>query len=108
MEELVKKYRTISPLLRKIEEVVAGTNTGKSQQLTGYYAFWERVIFHALNGMVLAAMKSLVSMLNSRSSKRSPAEKLAKPPLFKVHFHICRLYKQGIETADTVLFFGQM
>jgi hypothetical protein len=32
---LVKKYKSIGPLLRKIEEAVAGTNTGRSPQLAG-------------------------------------------------------------------------
>lgn len=59
LEGLVKKYRTISPLLGKIEEVVAGTNSGKSPALASYYAFWERAIFNALNSMVLSAMIKL-------------------------------------------------
>jgi len=65
-EKLVKKYRTIGPLLGKIEEVVAGTNTGKSPQLSGYYRFWERAIFNALNSMVLNAMKELQRQVNVR------------------------------------------
>lgn len=47
------------PLLGKIEEVVAGTNSGKSPALAAYYAFWERAIFNALNAMVLNAMMAL-------------------------------------------------
>lgn len=92
VEKLVKKYRTISPLLGKIEEVVAGTNTGKSPHLSSYYAFWERAIFNALNAMVLNAMASLQSMIDSRSkraavsaaAKEEEGSKVRKPPLFRV------------------------
>ncbi|GFH18110.1 flagellar inner arm dynein 1 heavy chain alpha, partial [Haematococcus lacustris] len=95
IERLVKKYHTISPLLGKIEEVVAGTNTGKSPQLTGYYAFWERAIFNALNAMVLNAMGSLQAMIDARSKrtaalnaknadKNAVARQRRPPPLFKI------------------------
>ena len=85
VEDLVKKYKTVGGLLRKIEEVVTGTNNGKAPQLAGYYAHWERSIFTALNNMVLSAMRTLVSMLHARSAKKAAAAGLpARPPLFKV------------------------
>ncbi|KAF5830619.1 hypothetical protein DUNSADRAFT_14266 [Dunaliella salina] len=95
-DRLVKKYRNISPLLGKIEEVVAGTNTGKSPQLAGYYAYWERAIFNALNAMVSHAMNNLQTMIDSRSKRVQMAKAKAAgedpshahlrklPPLFKV------------------------
>eukprot|EP00967_Tisochrysis_lutea_P054905 scaffold68798_cov19-Tisochrysis_lutea.AAC.1 len=45
------------------------TNTGKSPQLAGYYAYWERAIFNALNAMVSHAMSSLQTMIDSRSKR---------------------------------------
>ncbi|MEW5308429.1 MAG: hypothetical protein WDW38_000392 [Sanguina aurantia] len=85
VERLVKKYRTISPLLGKIEEVVAGTNTGKSPQLLGYYSFWERAMFNALNAMVLNAMGGLQDMIDARGRKAEHSYKgHRKPPLLKV------------------------
>lgn len=72
-------------LLRKIEEVVTGTNNGKAPQLAGYYAYWERSMFVALNTMVLSAMRMLVTMLHARSAKKAAAAGLAaRTPLFKV------------------------
>lgn len=72
-------------LLRKIEELVTGTNNGKALQLAAYYAYWERSIFTALNTMVLNAMRMLVNMLVARSAKKAAAAGLpARPPLFKV------------------------
>jgi len=50
-------------------QVVAGTNTGKSPQLAGYYAYWERAIFNALNAMVSNAMTGLQKMIDSRSKR---------------------------------------
>ena len=80
VESLVKRYHTIGPLLGKIEEAVAGTNSGKSPALQSYYSHWERAIFGALNQMVLKAMASFQTMMDSRKSKSEDR----KPPLFKV------------------------
>ena len=49
VETLVQKYRSIGPLLIKMESLVANTNTGKSKMLRDYYGYWERRIFFALN-----------------------------------------------------------
>ncbi|KAJ1496773.1 Dynein heavy chain 10, axonemal [Coelomomyces lativittatus] len=47
VDGLVQKYLTISPLLIKIESLVANTNTGKSPQLKTYYMYWEkRILTH--------------------------------------------------------------
>ncbi|KAK3281453.1 hypothetical protein CYMTET_10756, partial [Cymbomonas tetramitiformis] len=83
VEELLHKYRTIAPLLGKIEEAVAGTNTARSPQLRAYYYYWERAIFQALNKMVLNGMKAFMGILNSRNARKSGPMGL-KPPLFKV------------------------
>lgn len=89
VDRLVKKYRTIGPLLGKIEEVVAGTNTGKSPQLQTYYSYWERAIFNALNQMVLNAMQTFQAMIDSRRKGVQPADKAKrKAPLFKITFSL--------------------
>lgn len=67
IENLVKKYRTVPQLLGKIEEVVSGTNSGKSPQMMPYYQHWERSIFNALNEMVLHAMAKLFNLMQERS-----------------------------------------
>ena len=85
VDEMVRKYRTIAPLLGKVEEAVAGTNTRRSAQLKDYYGFWERAIFNALNAMVNNGISSLVHMFRSRNAK--VARNLAidvRPPLFKI------------------------
>ena len=45
IERLQKRYRAIGPLLGKVEELIAGTNTGRSARLRGYYRHWEREMF---------------------------------------------------------------
>jgi hypothetical protein len=57
----------------QVEELVAGSNTGKSPQLAGYYGYWEMAVFNALALMVLRALEKLHTMLTS-----------AKKPPFKV------------------------
>ncbi|KXZ49756.1 DHC2 protein [Gonium pectorale] len=114
LESLVKKYRTISPLLGKIEEVVAGTNSGKSPALAGYYAFWERAIFNALNTMVLSAMTKLQTMVDERSKhydgpRRSPLFKVTvslqtvdvvvQPPMAEVNKALGRLVRSLVEST---------
>ena len=74
---------------------MSGTNNGKAPQLAGYYAYWERSIFTALNTMVLTAMRTLVTMLHARSAKKAAAAGLqARPPLFKVN-NFCSAIQNG-------------
>ena len=85
-EDLVKKYRMITPLLRKIEEAVIGTNTGKALLLLPYYAHWERAIFRSVNALALNSLHTLVRQLSTTGSEaaNSSAPHPAAPPLFKV------------------------
>lgn len=56
------RYRGIPPLLKKVEDVVVGTNTGTSLVFAEYYTFWELKIFKALNEMVLKSMNGLQTL----------------------------------------------
>lgn len=57
-------------LRMQVEELVAGSNTGKAPQLSDYYSYWEMAVFNALMLMVLKGLEKLHSML-------------IKKPLFK-------------------------
>ena len=48
IDTLVQKYRSIGPLLVKMESLVVNTNTGRSAHMKSYYAHWERKIYNAL------------------------------------------------------------
>jgi dynein heavy chain, axonemal len=93
IENLVKKYRTIPQLLGKMEEVVAGSNSGKSTHMASYYQYWERCLYDALNTMILTGMTQLSHMMQSRSRRTCNDSTNSmnvdkKLPLFKVlHSH---------------------
>jgi dynein heavy chain len=52
IEDLVRKYKTIGPLLGKIEGIIEHKNTLRSPRMKSYYLFWERRIFNALNRVI--------------------------------------------------------
>lgn len=60
--------------MSQIEELVAGSNNGRSPQLASYYFFWEQAVFNALAVMLLRGLERLHAMLG-------PA---ARQPLFMV------------------------
>jgi hypothetical protein len=74
----------------QVEELVAGTNTGKSPQLTGYYTFWEQAVFNALIVMVLKGLDKLHSYMRSGQ------------PLFKVSLGVHQV-KVSTSTGSAVL-----
>lgn len=86
LDTLVEKYKSITPLLLKMESLVANTNTGRSPQLRSYYIFWEKKIFYALNQMIIISFNQLGSMfnLNIISKKTKRKFKSRREPLFKV------------------------
>lgn len=55
----------------QVEELVAGSNTGKAPQLGDFYNFWEMAVFNALVLMVIKGLEKLNTLLT-------------KKPLFKV------------------------
>ena len=69
LEELKRQYTQIGPLLMKVEELVANTNTGRSPSMASFYAHWEQQTFAALNKMVLATLGGF-----SGSSRRAQGE----------------------------------
>eukprot|EP00958_Prasinococcus_capsulatus_P027403 scaffold5502_cov390-Prasinococcus_capsulatus_cf.AAC.6 len=83
MERLLPMYRTIGPLLGKVEEAVAGTNTGRCPHLRGYYAFWEGKVYDALTKMVSSSLDAIHDML------KSPCRTGKFMPLFKVSISLC-------------------
>ena len=92
VDSLVQKYKSITPLLIKMESLVANTNTGRSKMLKDYYAHWEKKIFYALNYMIVNNMHVMECLMtnNAAAKKRSKQNlpfRAVKPrtaPLFKV------------------------
>ena len=77
--DLVQRYRRMSELLRKVEEAVLGSITGRAPGLAQYYAHWERAVFHALDILIVGGMTSLQKLLDSPASGVEP-----RAPLFEV------------------------
>jgi dynein heavy chain len=63
LDELVVKYKSIGPLLLKVEGIVAQTDTSMSPALGGYYVYWERQIFNAVTKMTIDAMTATQELL---------------------------------------------
>ena len=66
---LRKHFRPI-----QVEEVVAGTNTGMSLALAGYYHYWEKCIFNAITKCIISSMATFLALLQSKD----------RPPLCEV------------------------
>lgn len=60
--------------LCQVEEVVAGTNTGMSLALAGYYHYWEKCIFNAITKCIISSMATFLALLQSKD----------RPPLCEV------------------------
>nr|AML30863.1 axonemal inner arm dynein heavy chain 7 [Marsilea vestita] len=83
--EALKLYRSISPLLMKLEEIIVSTNTGRSPMMVDYYRFWEEKIFGALIEMVLRGLSTLQSIFQTR---KGPDKLSAKRRRFKISFYL--------------------
>ncbi|KAL8020331.1 putative AAA+ ATPase domain, dynein heavy chain region D6 P-loop domain-containing protein [Plasmopara halstedii] len=90
LDDLVQSYRSIGPLLIKVEEIVAGVNTGTSPAMSTYYMYWERRVFNAITKMIIASMTTLQALLNIHTKDMNNASlvmgeaKFKRPPLCKV------------------------
>lgn len=62
---LVHKYRSIKPLLVKIEIIVEESDSGASPSLGELYSYWEKRIYNALITVVIRSLNSLLLMLRS-------------------------------------------
>ncbi|OAE19678.1 hypothetical protein AXG93_1847s1410 [Marchantia polymorpha subsp. ruderalis] len=80
----LKQYRGIPPLLKKVEDVVVGTNTGTSLVFAEYYTFWELKIFKALNEMVLKSMNGLQTLFRDSLLRKGSTGKRNHTRLFRV------------------------
>ncbi len=63
MDELVQKYKTIGPLLGKIEGIIENSTTLRLPKMKSYYKFWERRFFNALNKVIVASFAIVVFTL---------------------------------------------
>merc|ERR1711871_635441 len=61
--DLQQQYKSIEPLLKKVEEVVASTATSSSPLLANYYRYWEKRLCNAIVEMVSTSLATFREML---------------------------------------------
>jgi dynein axonemal heavy chain len=67
LDELVRKYQNIGPLLIIIEKVVCDSDTRSAPDMAEYYAHWEKEVFNALTQMISVAMIDFHRLLSTRA-----------------------------------------
>ena len=63
LNDLSQQYKSIEPLLKKVEEVVASTATSSSPLLANYYRYWEKRLCNAIVVMVSTSLSVFREML---------------------------------------------
>ena len=63
LNDLQQQYKSIEPLLKKVEEVVASTATSSSPLLANYYRYWEKRLCNAIVVMVSTSLTVFREML---------------------------------------------
>lgn len=67
LESLVSKSKSLQSPLIKVEELVAGTNTGNSPVLARYYHYWEKKMYNAIAKMTISSLASFIVLLQVSS-----------------------------------------
>ena len=63
LNDLSQRYKSIEPLLKKVEEVVASTASSASPLLSNYYAYWEKRLCNAMVVMVSTSLATFHELL---------------------------------------------
>ncbi|XP_075981627.1 dynein heavy chain at 89D [Anticarsia gemmatalis] len=63
---LSRIYDRIGPILMKLEYLILGSSTGRSNVMTAYYAHWEKKIFKCLVNLTLENMQDFQQMLSEK------------------------------------------
>ncbi|KAL4712607.1 hypothetical protein ACJJTC_007202 [Scirpophaga incertulas] len=59
-------YERIGPILMKLEYLILGTSTGRSNVMTAYYTYWEKKIFRCLIKFTLENLEQFQQMLSDK------------------------------------------
>ena len=107
LQNLVQKYRSIEPLLKKVEEVVASTATAASLLLAGYYNLWEKRICNAITLMIAKSLAGFQEMLRHADCTPfimirctlSGKDVVVSPPPADVHKYFTKAVRNIVESA---------
>ncbi|KAM3960300.1 LOW QUALITY PROTEIN: dynein heavy chain at 89D [Aphomia sociella] len=64
---LSRIYERIGPILMKLEYLILGTSTGKSNVMTAYYTYWEKKIFKCLVRLTIENLEQFQRMLSEKT-----------------------------------------
>lgn len=64
---VLKLYADVTPLLKKMENVVLGTSCGRSPKMEHYYEYWETQIYYGLILMTRNNLRKFIKDLNSKT-----------------------------------------
>ena len=67
LDTLVRKHKSIKPVMQQIEGIIAGTDTCASPALAEFYRYWERRFYNAITHMILSSMATFEALLNAVS-----------------------------------------
>jgi dynein heavy chain len=72
VKSLMQRYRSVQPILLKVEIAVEESDSGASPSLNELYAYWEKRIYNALVAVVIRSLESFISLLRSPSESGCP------------------------------------
>ncbi|XP_028025407.1 dynein heavy chain 10, axonemal [Bombyx mandarina] len=64
---LSRIYDRIGPILMKLEYLILGTSSGRSEVMASYYAYWEKKIFKCLVNFTLENLEHFQQMLSEKT-----------------------------------------
>jgi len=107
LEGLVQKQKSIESPLIKVEELVAGTNTGTSPVLVGYYQYWEKKIYNAIAKMTISSLASFIVLLQGKyvapltkvTVTLNGKDIMLNPPVNDIYKYLTKLGKNIVESS---------
>lgn len=91
----------------QVEEVVAGTNTGMSLALAGYYHYWEKCIFNAITKCIISSMATFLALLQSKDrlplcevkANLNGKDLVVTPTVNDIYKYLTKSVKNMVESA---------
>mmetsp|Transcript_53278 Transcript_53278/g.159518 ORF Transcript_53278/g.159518 Transcript_53278/m.159518 type:complete len:3881 (-) Transcript_53278:473-12115(-) len=102
--QLVQRYRSIKPILVKVEMAVTETDGGTSPLLSEFYSYWECRVHNALVRMVIRSLLSFIVLIRSSdplchvSCALSGKDVVVAPPIADIFKHVNRCIRLVIES----------
>lgn len=93
--QMTKIYETFGPILKKLENLVLTTNTGKSIFMQYYYNYWESQIYQSMTNMIITNLDAFTDRMQKNKAIYQINVDLMVPEVI--------LYPTATETYNIVL-----